>query len=133
MFSACGRSASAMSSITFHTRSASRSSNNRCQGAIAGLYDDQDLRHCGYARLRMNWDDSYTVSRSIVLQIGDGGELLAGNSVSRMPQALSQDGLPILLAFAGGRTPAEALERLRNEWEIDDSGFTGVVEALIAQ
>ncbi len=81
----------------------------------------------------MNWDDSYTVSRSIVLQIGDGGELLAGNSVSRMPQALSQDGLPILLAFAGGRTPAEALERLRNEWEIDDSGFTGVVDALVAQ
>ena len=37
----------------------------------------------------MNWDDSYTVSRSIVLQIGNGGELLAGNSVSRMPQALS--------------------------------------------
>ena len=73
----------------------------------------------------MNWDDSYTVSRSIVLQIGDGGELLAGNSVSRMPQALSQDGLPVLLAFAGGRTPAEALGQLRNDWEIDDAGFTG--------
>ena len=81
----------------------------------------------------MNWDVSYTVSRSIVLQIGDGGELLAGNSVSRMPQALAQDGLPVLLAFAGGRTPAAALERLRNDWEIDDSGFTGVVDALVAQ
>ncbi len=81
----------------------------------------------------MNWDDSYTVSRSIVLQIGDGGELLAGNSVSRMPQALSPDGLPVLLAFAGGRTPAEALTRLRDEWEIDDAGFTGVVDALVAQ
>jgi SAM-dependent methyltransferase len=101
--------------------------------AIAGLYDERDLWHCGYARLLMNWDVSYTVSRSIVLQIGDGGELLAGNSVSRMPQALAQDGLPVLLAFAGGRTPAEALERLRNEWEIDDSGFTGVVDALVAQ
>ena len=81
----------------------------------------------------MNWDVSYTVSRSIVLQIGDGGELLAGNSVSRMPQALAQDGLPVLLAFAGGRTPAEALLRLRDEWEIDDSGFTGVVDTLVAQ
>ena len=50
-----------------------------------------------------------------------------------MPQALAQDGLPVLLAFAGGRTPAEALERLRNEWEIDDAGFTGVVDALVAQ
>jgi protein arginine N-methyltransferase 1 len=81
----------------------------------------------------MNWDVSYTVSRSIVLQIGAGGELLAGNSVSRMPQALAEDGLPVLLAFAGGRTPAAALERLRNEWEIDDAGFTGVVDALVAQ
>ncbi|HEU4887205.1 MAG TPA: 50S ribosomal protein L11 methyltransferase, partial [Thermoanaerobaculia bacterium] len=81
----------------------------------------------------MNWDVSYTVSRSIVLQIGDGGELLAGNSVSRMPQALAEDGLPVLLAFAGGRTPVEALGRLRDEWEIDDAGFTGVVDALVAQ
>jgi predicted RNA methylase len=81
----------------------------------------------------MNWDVSYTVSRSIVLQIGAGGELLAGNSVSRMPQALAEDGLPVLLAFAGGRTPAAALERLQNEWEIDDAGFTGVVDALVAQ
>lgn len=81
----------------------------------------------------MNWDVSYTVSRSIVLQIGDGGELLAGNSISRMPQALAQDGLPVLLAFAGGRTPAAALERLRSEWEIDNAGFTGVVDALVAQ
>jgi SAM-dependent methyltransferase len=101
--------------------------------AIAGLYDEQDFRHCGYARLNMNWDDSYTVSRSIVLQIGDGGELLAGNSVSRMPQALSQDGLPVLLAFAGGRTPADALQQLKNDWEIDDAAFTGVVDALVAQ
>jgi len=81
----------------------------------------------------VNWSESYTVSRSIVLQIGDGGELLAGNSVSRMPQALAEDGLPVLLAFAGGRTPAKALERLRDEWEIDDAGFTGVVDALVAQ
>lgn len=81
----------------------------------------------------MNWDASYTVSRSIVLQIGDGGELLAGNSVSRMPQALAPDGLPVLLAFAGGRTPATALARLRDDWEIEDAGFTRVVDALVAQ
>lgn len=81
----------------------------------------------------MNRDASYTVSRSVFLRIGDGGELLASNSVSRMPQALAEDGLPVLLAFAGGRTPAQALERLRNDWEIDDAGFTGVVDALVAQ
>ena len=81
----------------------------------------------------MNWDVSYTVSRSIVLQIGPGGELLADNSLSRSPQALAPDGLPVLLAFAGGRKPSEVLERLRNEWEIDDAGFTGVVDALVSQ
>jgi SAM-dependent methyltransferase len=81
----------------------------------------------------MNWDASYTVSRSVVLQIGAGGELLAGNSVSRMPQALAPDGLPVLLAFAGGRTPTAVLAQLRDEWEIDDAGFEGVVNALLAQ
>ncbi|HYR29723.1 MAG TPA: 50S ribosomal protein L11 methyltransferase, partial [Thermoanaerobaculia bacterium] len=47
--------------------------------------------------------------------------------------ALSADGLPVLLAFSGGRTPSEALNRLRDDWEIDDAGFTGVVDALVAQ
>ena len=81
----------------------------------------------------MNWDVSYTVSRSIVLQIGDGGELLAGNSVSRMPQALALDGLPVLLAFAGGRTPAAVLDQLKDEWEIDEAGFAVVVDSLLDQ
>ena len=81
----------------------------------------------------MNWDVSYTVSRSLVLQIDDGGELLASSSVSRMPQALTPDALPVLQAFAGGRTPAEALARLRDDWELDEDGFRGVVDALVAQ
>ena len=81
----------------------------------------------------MNWDVSYTVSRSIVLQIGDGGELLAGNSVSRMPQALALDGLPVLLAFAGGRTPTEVLNQLKDEWEIDEAGFAVVLDSLLDQ
>jgi predicted RNA methylase len=81
----------------------------------------------------MKWDVSYAVSRSLVIQIAPGGELLAGNSISRTPQALAQDGLPVLLAFAGGRTPAEALARLRADWEIDEAGFSGVVDALVAQ
>ncbi len=80
-----------------------------------------------------NWDLPYTVSRSLVLQIGPGGELLAGSSVSRMPQALAQDGLAVLLAFAGGRTPAEALATLQADWEIEESGFRAVVDALVAQ
>lgn len=81
----------------------------------------------------MKWDASYAVSRALVLQIGDGGELLATSSISRLPQALAADALPVLLAFAGGRTPAEALERLKDEWEIEEDGFGSVVDALVAQ
>ncbi|HYI07731.1 MAG TPA: 50S ribosomal protein L11 methyltransferase [Thermoanaerobaculia bacterium] len=81
----------------------------------------------------MDWHRPFTVSRALTLQISDGGELLASNSVSRMPQALAFDGLPVLLAFAGGRTPAEAMARLRDDYELDDDGFSGVVGALIAQ
>jgi len=81
----------------------------------------------------MNWDISYAVSRAVMLQISDRGELLAGSTISRTPQALAADGLPVLLAFAGGRTPAEALARLRNDWEIDESGFSAVVDRLISQ
>jgi SAM-dependent methyltransferase len=81
----------------------------------------------------MNWDIPYTVSRALMLQISDRGELLAGSTISRTPQALAADGLPVLLAFAGGRTPAEALARLRNDWEIDEAGFRGVVDTLVSQ
>ena len=81
----------------------------------------------------MDWDVPYTVSQALVLQIAAGGRLLARNSVSRRPQALDPDGLPVLLAFADGATPREALERLRAEWELDEDGFAGLVEALAAQ
>jgi SAM-dependent methyltransferase len=81
----------------------------------------------------MNWDLPYTISRSLVLQVAPSGELLAGTSISRMPQALAQDGLSVLLAFAGGRTPAEALARLQDDWEIDEAGFSDVVDALVSQ
>jgi SAM-dependent methyltransferase len=81
----------------------------------------------------MKWDAPYAVSRALVLQISHGGELLAGSSVSRMPQVLAHDALPVLLAFAGGRKPADVLARLRDEWEIDEAGFGGVVDALVAQ
>jgi SAM-dependent methyltransferase len=83
--------------------------------------------------VRLNWDLRYSVSRALVLQVGAGGELLARNSVSRRPQALALDGLPVLLAFADGRTPAEALARLRAEWELEEAGFAGLVSALVAQ
>src|SRR5258706_12242730 len=81
----------------------------------------------------MKWDIAYAISRALILQISDRGELLAGSSVSRTPQKLATDGLPVLLAFAGGRTPAEALARLGNDWEIDEAGFSGGGDTLVSQ
>ena len=81
----------------------------------------------------MEWHLPYAVSRALVLQIGPGGELLARNSVSRGPHVLALDGLPVLLAFAGGRTPAEALAQLRTKWQIEEDGFATVVTAFVAQ
>ena len=60
-------------------------------------------------------------------------QLLARNSVSRQPCVLALDGLPVLLAFADGRTPADALVRLRTKWKIDEDGFATVVSALVTQ
>jgi precorrin-6B methylase 2 len=80
----------------------------------------------------MDWRIPYTVSRALVLQIGNGG-LVARNSVSRQPQSIAPDALPVLLAFGGGRMPREALAELRDEWEIDEAGFQDVVGALVAQ
>ena len=81
----------------------------------------------------MDWHLPYAVSRSLVLQIGSGGELVARTSVSRQPCKLAPDGLPVLLAVATGRTPTDALERLRTKWKIQEDGFVTVVSALIAQ
>src|SRR4051794_20871329 len=81
----------------------------------------------------MEWHLPYSVSRALVLQIGAGGELLARNSVSRQPYKLALDGLPVLLAFAGGSTPADALVRLRTKWKIEEEGFVTVVTALVTQ
>jgi len=41
--------------------------------------------------------------------------------------------LPVLLAFAGGRSPSDVFQDLQEEWEIDEEGFASVVDALIAE
>jgi precorrin-6B methylase 2 len=81
----------------------------------------------------MQWDVPYVVSRSLSLEISRNGGLAARSSISRPLQNLDLDGLPVLLAFAAGATPREALDRLRAEWELDDEGFATVVAALVDQ
>ncbi len=81
----------------------------------------------------MQWDVPYVVSRSLTFEIRPTGRLAARTSVSRPLQDMDLDALPVLLAFAEGKTPREALERLRTEWELEDEGFSIVVMALIDQ
>ncbi|HSS78958.1 MAG TPA: 50S ribosomal protein L11 methyltransferase [Thermoanaerobaculia bacterium] len=81
----------------------------------------------------MQWDASYVVSRSLTLEILRNGRLAARSSISRPLQDIDFDALPVLLAFAAGTTPRDALTRLRSEWEFDDDEFAGVVAALIGQ
>jgi protein-L-isoaspartate O-methyltransferase len=81
----------------------------------------------------MQWDVPYVVSRSLSIEIPRTGRLAARSSISRPPQDMALDALPVLLAFAAGATPREALAGLRAEWELDDEGFATVVMALITQ
>lgn len=81
----------------------------------------------------MQWDVPYVVSRSLTLEIQRTGRLAATSSISRPPQDVELDALPVLLAFAAGVTPREALVRLQAEWELDEEGFATVVTALIDQ
>ena len=82
----------------------------------------------------MQWDVPYIVSRSLTFEIVRTGRLSARTSISRPLQDMDLDALPVLLAFAAGATPREALARLRAEWEIEDeAGFATVVDALSRQ
>jgi protein arginine N-methyltransferase 1 len=81
----------------------------------------------------MQWDVPYVVSRSLTFEIRRSGRLAARSSISRPLQDMSLDALPVLLAFAPGATPREALACLSDEWEIEDEGFATVVSTLIEQ
>lgn len=81
----------------------------------------------------MQWDVPYRVSRSLTFEIPSTGRLAARSSISRPLQDMDLDALPVLLAFAAGATPREALVRLTAEWELEEDGFATVVTALIDQ
>ncbi len=78
----------------------------------------------------MNWNQRYVVSKSLVLQVAPQG-LTASNSVSRPPQQVAFDAIPVLLCFARPAAPRDALESLRTDWELDTDGFEIVVRSLI--
>ncbi|HEX4961576.1 MAG TPA: 50S ribosomal protein L11 methyltransferase [Thermoanaerobaculia bacterium] len=81
----------------------------------------------------MNWDIAYVVTRSLTLEVAPTGNLVVVGSLSRKPQVMDLDALPVLLGFASGALPREVLHRLRQDWEIEENGFGEVVGALIEE
>ena len=81
----------------------------------------------------MDWDVSYTVSRSLSLEISPKGQLVGRASVSRRPQAMELDALPVLTSFAPAATPRAVFERLIADWDVQEEGFATVVDGLLAQ
>lgn len=81
----------------------------------------------------MEWETAYNVSRSLTLQVGPDGSLHGVTSLSRRPQRLAKEGLPVLLAFASGATPRTALSQLAEEWEVEEEAFSALVDGLLEQ
>jgi protein arginine N-methyltransferase 1 len=80
----------------------------------------------------MEWDTAYQVSRSFSMEISHTGHLIGTSSISRPPQEVAPDALPVLLAFAGGATPRAVLHRLQEDWELDENGLGEVVGVLLS-
>jgi hypothetical protein len=81
----------------------------------------------------MDWNVAYAVSRALVLQVGDRGEILARASLSGRAEELDRGLLTVLLAFAGGRTPRRARAALGSGSDLDEAGFAEAVAALVAR
>ncbi|HEX2224475.1 MAG TPA: 50S ribosomal protein L11 methyltransferase [Thermoanaerobaculia bacterium] len=81
----------------------------------------------------MDWDTPYQVSRPFSMEISRAGHLVGTSSISRPPQGIELDALPVLLAFADGATPRAVLRRLQEDWELDEDGLADVVEVLLSQ
>ncbi len=75
--------------------------------------------------------DRYSVSRALTLQLDPRGHWLATNSVSRAPQAVEEDALPVLSAFARSSTADAAFENLCEDWEVDRGDFDSTVAKLV--
>jgi hypothetical protein len=81
----------------------------------------------------LNWEQPYVLSRSFTLQISPAGELIGTGSFSRIPQEVGFDAIPVMQSFASPITPAAALAKLQERFELEESGFREVVEGLVAQ
>ena len=74
----------------------------------------------------MNWDAPYVVSDALALRVSSSGAF-----VSQDGYELTEDALPVLTSFATPSTPRAALAKLQESWEIDETGFETLVDALL--
>ncbi len=81
----------------------------------------------------MNWNARYRTTGSLTLALTPSGKLVGTNSISRPPQEVDLDALPVLIAFAKGETCRDVFDRLAEDWEVEEDGFAAAVEALIEQ
>ncbi|HYG65053.1 MAG TPA: 50S ribosomal protein L11 methyltransferase [Thermoanaerobaculia bacterium] len=79
----------------------------------------------------MDWETRYFVSRQLRLRVQTPGLLVA--TTTRSPSEIKPEAIPVLLGFSAAATPREVLERLRQEWEIDEESFVLVVDSMLAQ
>ena len=64
----------------------------------------------------MEWDVPYQVSRSFNIEISRTGHLIGTSSISRPPQEVALDALPVLLAFARGVAPCSSGSGKSGSW-----------------
>jgi hypothetical protein len=81
----------------------------------------------------MDWNSRYRTTGSLNLALSPTGKLVGTNSISRPPQEVDLDALPVLIAFAQGDTARAVFDRLAEEWEVEEEGFGAAVEVLIEQ
>src|SRR6185295_2130754 len=81
----------------------------------------------------MDWNARYRTTGSLNLALSPTGKLVGTNSISRPPQEVDLDALPVLIAFAQGDTPRQAFDRLAEDWEIEEEGFAAALGSLIEQ
>jgi len=81
----------------------------------------------------MDWNARYRTTGSLNLALSPTGKLVGTNSISRPPQEVDLDALPVLMAFAKGDSSREVFDRLAEDWEIEEEGFGAAVDSLIEQ
>ncbi len=81
----------------------------------------------------MNWNSRYRTTGSLTFALTPSGKLVATHSISRPPQEVDLDAMPVLRAFAPGATSREVFDRLAEDWEVEEAGFEIVVQTLVEQ